>query len=126
MISKFSLISEKPKNALYCFVEEIFLSSIPKNFWVVDLVANTYRDVSIKLKERENKNSSSRILPLMNPFVPNVPFFYLLKSLENLAVFWCFQWVEKGCIGNKWVKSKITKDIGKVYQTMRVKLNSFS
>ena len=32
----------------------------------------------------------------VNPFVPNAPFLYSL-------VFWCFQVVEKGCIGNEWV-----------------------
>ena len=39
-----------------------------------------------------------------NPFVPNAPFLYPLKTSENLKVFWCFQGVEKRCIGNKWVK----------------------
>ena len=34
---------------------------------------------------------------LFNPFVPNAPFLYPLKTSENLTV-------EKGCIGNKWVK----------------------
>ena len=29
----------------------------------------------------------------LNPFVPNAPFLYPLKT--------CFQGVEKGCIGNK-------------------------
>ena len=33
------------------------------------------------------------------------PFLYPLKISENRKVFWCFQWVEKGCIGNKWVNS---------------------
>ena len=41
---------------------EIFLSSIPKNFRRVDLVADTYRDISIKSEERENRNSSSKII----------------------------------------------------------------
>ena len=39
-----------------------------------------------------------------NPFVPNAPFFYPLKTSENRRFFWCFQEVEKGCIGNEWVK----------------------
>ena len=54
-----------------------------------------------------------RIQCPVNPFVPNAPFLYLLKISKNLTVFWCFQGVEKGCIGNKWVKgalSKIVKD----------------
>ena len=41
---------------------------------------------------------------IINPFVPNAPFLYPLKTSENLTVFWCFQEVEKGCIGNEWVK----------------------
>ena len=32
------------------------------------------------------------------------PFLDSLKTSENLTVFWCFQGVEKGYIGNKWVK----------------------
>ena len=39
----------------------------------------------------------------VNPFISNTPFFYPLKTSESLAVFWCFQGVEKGCIGNEWV-----------------------
>ena len=38
-----------------------------------------------------------------NPFVPSSPFFCPLKTSKNVTVFWCFQGVEKGCIGNKWV-----------------------
>ena len=41
--------------------------------------------------------------PWLNPFFPNAPFFYPLKTSENLTIFWCFQGVEKGCIGNEWV-----------------------
>ena len=61
-------------------LNNLFLSSVPKNFWGVDLVVNTYPDVSINFKKRENRNSSSRILPLMNPFVPIAPFLYLQKT----------------------------------------------
>ena len=39
----------------------------------------------------------------INPFVPNAPFLYPLKKSENLKVFRCFQGVQKGYIGNKWV-----------------------
>ena len=41
-----------------------------------------------------------------DPFVPNAPFLYPLKTLENRKVFCCFQGVEKGCIGNEWVNQK--------------------
>ena len=37
-----------------------------------------------------------------NPFVASAPFLYPLKISENLPVFWCFQGLEKRCIGNKW------------------------
>ena len=40
----------------------------------------------------------------LNPFVPNAPFPYPLKTSENCKVFWCFQVVEKRCIVNKWLK----------------------
>ena len=42
----------------------------------------------------------------VNPFVPNASFLYPLKTLENLTEnlsFLCFQRVEKGDIGKKWV-----------------------
>ena len=39
----------------------------------------------------------------LNPFIPNALFLYPLKTSENLTVCWCFQGVEKGCIGNEWV-----------------------
>ena len=41
----------------------------------------------------------------VNPFVPNAPFLYPLKTSENCKVFWCFQGLEKGYIGNEWVNN---------------------
>ena len=45
----------------------------------------------------------------INPFLPKEPFLYPLKTSENRKVFWCFQEVEKGGIGNEWVKSEHSK-----------------
>ena len=45
-----------------------------------------------------------------NPFVPNASFIYLLKTSENHRTVFCFQEVEKGYIGNEWVK-KILKEL---------------
>ena len=45
-----------------------------------------------------------QIKHILNPFVPNVPVLCPLKTSENRKVFSCFQGVEKGCIGNEWVK----------------------
>ena len=39
---------------------------------------------------------------IFNPFAPNAPFLYPLKTSENRKVFWCFQGVEKGCIWDEW------------------------
>ena len=36
--------------------------------------------------------------------IPNAPFLYPLKTLEDLTAFGCFQGVGKRCIGNEWVK----------------------
>ena len=58
---------------------------------------------------RHNKFLFSLIIPCTlckffpDPFVPNAPLLFPLKTSENLAVFWCFQWVEKGSIRNEWV-----------------------
>ena len=38
----------------------------------------------------------------VNPFIPTAPFLYPLKTSEKRKVFWCFQWLEKGCIGDEW------------------------
>ena len=59
---------------------------------------------------------------MLNPFAHNAPFLYPLKTLENVTAFWCFQGLEKGCIGNKWVKAMIIgkkefKCMEKKYQT---------
>ena len=57
---------------------------------------------------RENAvlwNKNLRGYRSINPFVLNAPFLHPLKISENLTVFWCFQGVEKGCIGNKRVKT---------------------
>ena len=41
---------------------------------------------------------------MFNPFFPNAPFLYAQKTSKNHKAFWCFQEVEKGCIGNNCVK----------------------
>ena len=40
----------------------------------------------------------------INTFAPKSPFPYPQKTY---TVFWCFQGVEKGSIGNEWIKMKI-------------------
>ena len=56
-------------------------------------------------REYFSANSDHTIIPksfTVNQLAPNAPFLYPLKTSENLTVF-CFQGVQKGCIGNEWV-----------------------
>ena len=41
--------------------------------------------------------------PQKKKFVPNAPLLYLIKTSENIAIFWYFRGVEKECIGNRCV-----------------------
>ena len=45
------------------------------------------------------------VLTHSNLFVPNAPFLNSLKAPKNPKIFWCFQGVEKGCIGNNCVNN---------------------
>ena len=42
----------------------------------------------------------------INPFVPNAPFLYPLKTSENRKIFWCIQGIEKECLEKKWVNQE--------------------
>ena len=116
---------------IYCFYGELWACNLTVG-WTNCFDLNTFhtefpiadfRNISIKiitpinsLVLYMNKNiqftgsseSAGNTYPQekQNPFVPNASFFYPLKTSENFTVFWCFQGVEKGCIGNKWVKWK--------------------
>ena len=48
-------------------------------------------------------NYQNGCVKLFNPFTPNAPVLCPLKTSENRMVSWCFQGVEKGCIGKEWV-----------------------
>ena len=49
----------------------------------------------------KNYISLNSVQEFINPFFPNAPFLYPLKTSEKIMVYWCFQGVEKGCIGNE-------------------------
>ena len=40
---------------------------------------------------------------VLNPFVPNAPFLYPLKTLENFTVFWCLRGKRKVALGKNWL-----------------------
>ena len=46
---------------------------------------------------------------VLTQLFPMHPFSTRWKHQKTLQVFWCFQSVEKGCIGNNWVKSIINR-----------------
>ena len=55
--------------------------------------------ISSRTNNKNNYNDniwSETYLLTINPFVPNAPFLYPLKTL---TVFWCFQGVEKSALG---------------------------
>ena len=53
----------------------------------------------------------------INPFISNAPFLYSLKTSENLPGFLCFQGIEKGWIGNEWVKADLSCSLsGKMFK----------
>ena len=57
----------------------------------------------IRIPKKQLAQSIYAICPslcIFNPFVPNAPFLYHMKTSENFTVFWSFQEVEKGCIRN--------------------------
>ena len=80
------------------------------------VMSNSEIEVSLILKSKYlfKKWTSEEWGPLLrllsfNPFVANAPFLYPQKTSENLTVFWCFQGLEKRCIGNKWVNMNGSK-----------------
>ena len=94
------------KNWVLCYHFQVMhlISNI-----LLDKVTKTVNEqlTFCKLKIVFNELCTQELI-LLNPFVPDALFFQPLKTSENLAVFWCFQGVEKGCIGNEWVKRCFT------------------
>ena len=56
-------------------------------------------------KNKKDAADSLSPCPCINLFIPKAPFLYLLKISENHKLFGCFQGVEKGHIGNKWINA---------------------
>ena len=75
------------------------------NCWEITRVTKTFKANQFK----QGAVLTSYSVFFINPFLPNAHFLYPLKTSENLMVFWCFQGVEKGCIGNEWVNKKLHK-----------------
>ena len=75
--------------------------------------------------KQHRSNIWSSIHEKFNTFVPNPPFLYPLKISESRKIFWYCQGVEKGGIGNEWVKqnwSWVEKSVAykKACTTMKV------
>ena len=82
---------------IYCAVNLWFLCITiycAVNLW---FLCTTETKVSLIWDPKYGKSVASEI----DSFVPNSPFIYPLKTSQNLTIFWCFQEVEKGWIGNE-------------------------
>ena len=72
------------------------------------MALSTQSFFEVKIYKLENPKNIA--ISHLNPFVPNAPLLYTLKASESLTVLWCFQGVEKGCIGNKWVNVNLLRN----------------
>ena len=55
------------------------------------------------------KNVYVKLQVPINQFVPKATFLYPLKTSENRKIFWCFQRVEKGCMGTTGLKKRFDR-----------------
>ena len=78
-----------------------------QNGWLFPYQSSCYNNIIYHVMNTEKsqyRRTMSRNVASLNTFVPNAPFLYPLKTTESLMVFWCFQGMAKGCIGNELVK----------------------
>ena len=87
------------------FAQELFGRGYLNCFFFLRFLASL-NDVTrqyhyVKLPLTNCPFSMATLMDILNPFVPNAPFLYPLKTSENLTAFCCFQCVEEGCIKNE-------------------------
>ena len=66
---------------------EMFLSSIPKNFWSADSVADTYCEINIKSEDWENWNLSAIIIGSIESKIPKDFRKFLSNNEKKLNSF---------------------------------------
>ena len=97
------IIKAATSQTAYCFGIVAFQKlSQHNNSHRICSIKNVFLKISQKFTGKQHLCQS-----LFNPFVPNTIFLYTLKTSGNLTGFWCFQGLEKGCIGNEWA-DKVT------------------
>ena len=94
---------------LYCFVLK---ENVEPYLWP----SQTFMTKSSIIDAWESPKYASEMQMQSLQWLDNWPIFsqgtlslLLLKILENCKVFWCFQGVEKGCMGNKWINKGSTR-----------------
>ena len=100
MLMKYNIAYKVLINDVEDAVEEEYMSNIKNAFFggfSYDKY-NTYSEVN------HLDQMAIKIVIPFNPFFSNAPFLYPLKTS-------CFLGVEKGCIGNKWVKMADMKNV---------------
>ena len=88
----------------HCYRLAIWVHTCQKCFLYDPRIS--HKSFGIHKHYRKIKGSNNTDWRTINPFAPNALFLGPRKTSQNCKVFWCFQGVEKGCIGKKWVKHR--------------------
>ena len=76
--------------------------------WTRRRLPNILKWSAVESKREVRSYNVTSFFSVLDPFVPNTPFLYPLKTSENRKVFRCFQGAEKGCIVNKWIQCQFS------------------
>ena len=101
-----------PRNICHnhtCSSKQIWLKYYEKQYLIIKVKRSLngffYKlplaPIEIFFQFQQRLNVKGTCSASVNPFVPNAPFLHPLKTSENRKVFWCFQGVQKRCIGNE-------------------------
>ena len=123
----FFIATEQPRSFFWCCFQRfgrISLSHLKifRWFWTYWKKIFVLNFVWISMAYDFNRIVSK--IFMLNPFVPNPPFFYPQRISKNLTVFWSFQGVEKGCIENERVK-RCSSDALNLSSNFRVEWKAF-
>ena len=103
VLKNFSKFTRKKKHAMQLLLRIIVDLGLFHVISPVECICVLLNTVSAYLAFPYSTKYNKWIASILNPFVPNAPFLFLLKISENRKVFWCFQRVEKRWIWNEWV-----------------------
>lgn len=106
-------------NITYIYYDNNQATILRCYFWIMDLLSLLFphlslpcqiRTLGIKGGEKDSRvENTNNIKIIVNLFLANVPISYspFLENIRKPKLFWCFQGVESGSIGQKWVNDVI-------------------